>query len=268
MKRLKHTDMNNQEIATDNQIPAQASGKLVHGIVFSIIVITLLVVISLKILDPMTLPIRHVSINGDFNRLSPISLQERASNVVRGGFFNVNVETIQTVVSEEPWVKEIMVRRIWPDRIMVDIKEQQAVAKWGDSALINQGAVIFYPDLSTFPDELPYLSGPENFVALVVDYLNKFRGIIPESLKVEELHLSDRRSWELILDNDLTLHFGKTDVMEKARQFFKYYSQISNNDNRHIHYVDLRYPNGFVIGWKSNNQSELNNGRKENGKKI
>lgn len=100
--------------------------------------------ISLKILDPMTLPIRHVSINGDFNHLSTVLLQERASKVVRGGFFNVNVESIQNVVSEDPWVKDILVRRIWPDRIMVDIKEQEAVAKWKDNALLNHDAMIFF----------------------------------------------------------------------------------------------------------------------------
>jgi len=104
---------------------------------------------------------------------------------------------------------------------------------------------------------------------LVLDYLDQFREVIPESLNVKELHLSDRRSWELTLDNDLTLYFGKTDVMDKAKQFFKYYPQISNNnEKRRINYVDLRYTNGFVIGWQSNNESEFNNGQKQNGKKI
>jgi cell division septal protein FtsQ len=57
--------------------------------------------------------------------------------------------------------------------------------------------------------------------------------------------------------------------MDKAKQFFKYYPQISNkNEKRRINYVDLRYTNGFVIGWQSNNESEFNNGQKQNGKKI
>ncbi len=268
MKDMKHTEIRKQNMKKDAQIPGETSGKLIHGILFSIIIISLLTVISLKILDPMTLPIRHVSINGDFNHLSTVLLQERASKVVRGGFFIVNVESIQNVVSEDPWVKDILVRRIWPDRIMVDIKEQEAVAKWKDNALLNHDAMIFFPDISTIPDDLAYLSGPDKYSGLVLDYFYQLRNIIPDSLNIKELHFSDRRSWELILNNDLTLHFGKADVMDKAREFFKYYPRISMNEKRQINYVDLRYTNGFVIGWQINDETELNNGQKENGKKI
>lgn len=55
--------------------------------------------------------------------------------------------------------------------------------------------------------------------------------------------------------------------MDKAREFFKYYPRISMNEKRQINYVDLRYTNGFVIGWQINDEIELNNGQKENGKK-
>ena len=268
MKKMTIPGIQNKSSAKNKALSVESSGRFVHGLIFSIIVIALLAIVSIKLMNPMTLPIKQVSINGDFNHLSPVSLQERASSVVRGGFFNVNVETIQEALSEEPWVKEILVRRIWPDRILVDIKEQQAVAKWGDNGLINQEAFIFYPEISTFPENLPYLSGPDNSAGMLLEYLEQFRKIIPETIVVKELHLSNRRSWELILDNDLVLQFGKVDVLEKARQFFQYYSGIHNKTEREINYVDLRYTNGFVIGWQAVNESEMKNGQEKNGKKI
>lgn len=265
MTKLKNSDIQNQISASGAGVSKNTSRRIMQGMIFTIGLVTFLFIIGHKLSDPMTLPVRHVSINGDFYHLSPKSLQERASKVVRGGFFNVNVDAIQEVVSEEPWVKEIMVSRIWPDRIMVDIKEQEAIAKWKNNALINEDAFIFYPDISTIPEQLPYLSGPENSANLILEYLHKFTEIIPNTVKVKELHLSDRRSWELILDNNLVLHLGKTDVLEKTRQFFKYYSSISVTDGRQINYVDLRYTNGFVIGWQTKNESQLINGLEKNG---
>jgi cell division septal protein FtsQ len=54
-------------------------------------------------------------------------------------------------------------------------------------------------------------------------------------------------------------------VLEKARQFFQYYSEIYNNNEQEVSYVDLRYTNGFVIGWQGVNETEIKNGQKKNG---
>ena len=258
----------NRVNVADEEVSVETQRKFIQGLIFTILLIGLLMFVVMKLSNPMTLPIRHVSINGDFVYLSPASLQERASSVVRGGFFNVNVETIQEVVSDEPWVKEIMVSRIWPDKISVDIKEQDAVAIWKENGLLNADAFIFNPDRSTFPEGLPYVSGPINSARLVMDQLHKITDILPEPFEVKELHLSDRRSWKVVLDNNVELHIGKTNVLEKVNQFIKYYPGLYENDERNINYVDLRYTNGFVIGWKINNESKLITRQGQNGEEI
>ncbi|MEX2354049.1 MAG: hypothetical protein WD709_07670, partial [Gammaproteobacteria bacterium] len=77
---------------------------LFSGLVFTLAVIGLLGFGAMKLMDPATLPVRHVSVSGDFIHLSPFSLERRVSDVVRGGFFNVNVDTIKQTLIQEPWV--------------------------------------------------------------------------------------------------------------------------------------------------------------------
>jgi cell division protein FtsQ len=233
--------------------------QYIPGILVSLTVIILLTIAGLKLMDPSTLPVRHVSVTGDFVHMSPVGLQERVSEVVRGSFFNVNVETIQNLLLEEPWVREVSVKRVWPDRITVTISEQNAVAQWDEYGLLNSDAVLFMPDKATFPKELPVLFGPENATDLVLGNLDKLRAILPEGLDVAELALSSRRSWTLKLNNGLLIRLGKSGVIEKTYRFFEYFPTAGLSDLEKIKYVDMRYTNGFIVRWNPDMKPELQN---------
>jgi cell division protein FtsQ len=242
--------------------------RLIPGLLVTILILALLGFIGTKLVDPSTLPVRHVSVSGDFVHLSPVSLQERVSEVVKNGFFNINVETIQNVLLQEPWVMEVSVKRIWPDKITVNIREQNAIAQWGVSGLLNSNAHIFYPDPSTFPENLPIIIGPDISAGLVMDQLIQIQNVLPEGLVVNELSLSDRRSWKLMLNNGLLIRLGKHNIKSRLEQFFRYFPVSAMSRLGQIQYIDMRYTNGFVIRWYPDTKSELNNGQVNNGEKI
>ena len=233
--------------------------QYIPGILISITVIALLIISAVKIMDPSTLPVRHVSVTGEFVHLSPIVLQESVSEVVRGGFFNINVETIQEILLEEPWVQQVSVKKVWPDSITVNIREQNPVAQWHEADLVNSDAKLFRPDRESFPDGLPLLSGPDNSAELVLGNLEKLRSILPDGLDVHELDLSERRSWILKLNNGLVIRLGKSDVVEKTKQFFEYFPVSSLIELEKIMYVDMRYTNGFIVRWNLELKPALQN---------
>ena len=242
--------------------------QLISGLVITVLIVTLFILIGIKLADPTTLPVRHVSISGDFKYLSPISLQQRVSEVVTGGFFSVNVETIQKVLMEEPWAKEVSVNRTWPDRITVKIREQTVIARWGDSGLLSPDAQLFYPDPATFPDNQPIVFGPDSSVRQVMEYLLQIQNVLPKEITVNELILSERRSWDLKLNNGVVIRLGKENVVSRVEKFFHYYSQKNISNFEQIEYVDMRYTNGFVIRLNSSVKPDLNNRQENYGKKI
>lgn len=211
----------------------------------------------MKLMDPATLPVRHVSVTGDFRHLSTPALEQRAGQVVRGGFFNVNVEAIQRTLLEEPWVRDVSVQRIWPDRILVDIKEQLAVAQWGDEGLLNPDAGIFYPELATFPQNLPVLTGPANSARQVLNMYTRLLGLLPDGVSIERLSLSNRRSWQLKLANGPEMRLGKTGVIARVQRFLDSYPIHDPARLQRISYIDMRYTNGFAIRWDPETQSDL-----------
>ena len=89
------------------------------NLIFVLLILILCSVGSWRLLDPATLPIKHVRIEGNFQRLSPQRMQSMVSTVIKGGFFNLNVMGIKEALLSEPWVNWVVVQRVWPDGLRV-----------------------------------------------------------------------------------------------------------------------------------------------------
>ena len=210
-----------------------------------------------RLQDPQTLPIRHVRVKGQFQHLSTGALQERADKVVRGGFFNVNVETIQSVLLEEPWIREVSVKRVWPDRITVTIREQTAVARWNGSALLNEDARVFTPEKETFPADIPSFKGPEGAHTQMLEFYRRLRTALPEEFRIAEVTLSERRAWHVGFLDGPHVYLGRTDIANRLNRFVEYVPGNLENMFNNIRSVDMRYTNGFAVRWEPDYKPDL-----------
>jgi cell division protein FtsQ len=231
--------------------PTPRHWRLSGGVLFAILVAAALGLGASHLLDPRTLPIRHVRVNGEFLHLSPASLQEAASDVVRGGFFNVNVEAVRAALLREPWVREVTVRRVWPDALSVHVTEQVPAARWGDAGLLNGDAEPFAPEPDTWPSGLPRLLGPPGAEsALLEEYRYMSAALAGPGLKVAQVDLSERRSWSLTLDGGPKIVLGRRDARSRFDRFSMALPGHLLDALPRIAVVDLRYTNGFAVRWK------------------
>ena len=250
-------------------VPQTGSGAyFIPGAAFTIFILVLLGVATYKITDPETLPIKNVGVAGEFSHMSPATLQARVSDVVRGGFFSVNVDMIQEALLQEPWIQEVAVKRVWPDRITVTIREQVPVARWGDKGLLNAEAEIFSPDPASYPEGLPVVNGPENSSRQVMDYFRRIQGILPAGVGLQQLSLSERRSWELKLDTGPIIRLGKTGIILRLQRLLEYLPAGSVVSMDQIEYIDMRYTNGFALMKKTDNKVQNEVAQEKHGEKI
>ena len=200
--------------------------------------------------NPETLPIKMVRAQGTFSHVSEAMLQ-KAVGQVSGGYFNVDVNQVQQVVETLPWVAQASVRRIWPDTLAISVKEQKAMAYWGDKGLVNLNGEIFTPDKSTYPKALPYFEGPAGMNEKVTQYYKGAQQRLkPLGLSVTGVLLDDRRSLILELNHQLELVLGKDQKTERLERFVRVYPKILSDKISRIARVDLRYPHGMAVEWK------------------
>jgi cell division protein FtsQ len=126
------------------------------------------------------------------------------------------------------------------------------VARWGESGLLNTRGEVFVHDVRHFPAELPTLVGPPGSEARMTErYLAAQSRLVEAGMRLSQLTLDERGSWELVLDTGVHLRLGRLLVDERFDRFITAAARIVATRANEINYVDMRYANGFAIGWRT-----------------
>lgn len=196
-------------------------------------------------------PIKTVKIFG-VNRVDRQEVQELLMPLVNRGFFTVNVEYIRDRLLQMPWVSTIFVRRTWPDQVEITVIEKNPVARFNQESLLSEGGELFSPKLTTYPENLPKFVGPNGQQVVMLDYFYQINRILaPLRAKISYLELTPYFTWKLTLDNGISLQMGHKDILMRLDHFVKVYPKIVGSRSADVDYVDLRYPRGLAVRWKS-----------------
>jgi len=65
------------------------------------------------------------------------------------------------------------------------------------------------------------------------------------------MHMDARGAWEMTLQNGVVIRLGRREVEQRTNLFFEVVAKIITNRASDVDYVDMRYSNGFTIGWKN-----------------
>jgi len=196
------------------------------------------------------LPLERIGFDGELARLQASELRAALSGSLQGGLLTADVTAIREAVESRPWVATATVRRVWPDALRVTIDAHQAVAIWGEGALMNADADLFRP--SPLPDlSLPALAGPPGSAERVLARYRALQARLePVSLKAVALTLNERRAWTLTLDGGGVVRLGRDSVDARLARFVAAWQQLPETDQRQPAVADLRYPDGFALRWQ------------------
>jgi cell division protein FtsQ len=196
-------------------------------------------------------PVSVISMDGNFQRVSPGQIEKAVAPFLAAGFMSANLDAIQRAVEILPWVDHARVQRRWPMRLHVTVIEQTAAARWGDAGLLNTRGELFVRAAAHVPAELPRLSGPDGTESQVAQrYLSAQARMLEAGMRIAALRLDERGAWELDLDSGITVRLGRRDVDERLDRFIRTASQVISHHVADIAYVDMRYSNGFAVGWR------------------
>jgi cell division protein FtsQ len=196
-------------------------------------------------------PIHVVAVEGKFQRVSPVQVEQAVTHGLHEGFMSVDLEKVRHRVKELPWVDQARVQRRWPNGLRVEISEQVPAARWGDAGLLNTRGELFLSNSRHVPPELPQLAGPEGSEAQVAQrYLATQGRLIECGLRLAALRLDERGAWLLELSNGISVRLGRRQVDDRFDRFIQAAVPTISGRAEDIDYVDMRYSNGFAIGWK------------------
>jgi cell division protein FtsQ len=203
--------------------------------------------------------IRTITVEGDVARNSVSTIRANALSKVAGNFLTMDLGAAKRAFESVPWVRLAVVRRVWPNRLRVQLEEHRPVAIWGSESgsdkLVNSFGEVFEANVGDVEDDaLPTLSGPGGSSAHVLAMLGRVdAGLAPLGAHVEELAYSGRGSWQATLDNGAVVELGRgsdDDVLARTTRFVATVDQVTSRYQRPLQYADLRHRDGYAVRLK------------------
>ncbi|BAP56833.1 cell division protein FtsQ [Thioploca ingrica] len=238
----------------------------------------------LWLLEPHTLPLTKVQIEGTLINIDPQDLQAVVSRVTMGGLLSLDVAAVRRVLLSIPWIQDVRIYRRWPDTLLIQIQEREAVAYWHDKTTVDsKGHLIVDPKghLFVVPPRwnkkgeirnkegsyLPRFKGPSGSAKLILERYYPLKKIIQlAGLKIKEFGCDSRQAWYMVLNQGFHLQLGRGNSEQRVQRFLQVYQRIITpfaslcakaetrsplcqkpSGNNLITQIDLRYTNGIAV---------------------
>ena len=205
----------------------------------------LFIFVVFQLLVRADLPIKEISIKGEYDHIDKEQVDLITNEYIEGNFFSINLEHTRKAFKKLAWVREIAIRRKWPDTLEISVEEHKPIARWGRMGLVNSHGEIFN---AATQEELPSFIGDEHFVKdITLKYIKMNKILSKELMQVGTISLSERLSWEITTNNEVKIILGKDNIFKKLNLFTNNYQKILAELKNRIEYVDLRYKDGLSV---------------------
>ena len=198
-------------------------------------------------------PIKNISIESKMINVNKDDVFEKSKNYLNSkSFFNFKINILKKEIEEVPWVKSADIRRVYPGEIKIYIEEHIPIAIWNNESYMNNiGDIFFIHDIKK---NLPIISSNQSGNKIMFEYFSLLLKYISDEnfdIKIKKIEENDIRSLSAYLSSGIIVKFGSKDIRGKILTFIKVYKTLNTSDLEKIRYIDMRYSNGFSIGWKS-----------------
>lgn len=197
-------------------------------------------------------PIKQVQIEGAFQFISSEALQEQIELYVTSSFLELELSELKQNLEQNPWIDTVAIARVWPDKLIVRVVEQQPIAQWGGKGFLNMRGDIVEVEKTTKIQALPLLQGNDRYAQEIMSqYLRIGKLLAQQDLVLAAVELDDTRAWTLTLQTGIKIKLGRERLWEKLQYLMAAKSGELGKDFYNIQLVDMRYPSGFAVTWIS-----------------
>jgi len=204
--------------------------------------------------------LRKIQVEGDVMRNSVSTIRANAAPKLAGNFFTTDLASGKRAFESVPWVRQAIVKRVWPNRLAVKLEEHRPAAVWGGSdsstdRLLNTYGEVFEANIGDVEDDsLPTLTGPDGSSVHMLAMLNRLRPLFERlDARIESMALSGRGSWRLELDSGAAIELGRgsdDEVLARTDRFLATLTQVTGRYQRPLEYADLRHRDGYAVRLK------------------
>lgn len=196
--------------------------------------------------------INQLRLSGRLEHVQPLAVREAVLPTLGSGFFTTDVDKVSAAVTAVPWVAQADVRREWPHTLRVRVTEEVPMARWNGDGLMDAQGRVFVHSTDAAYASLPALSGREGSEQDVLAQYDTLQSLLaPRGLAIAGLVVDARGAATLQLDDGIEVRLGREDAEARLARFSSIALPALGAKLATVAYVDMRYTNGFAVGWKT-----------------
>lgn len=196
--------------------------------------------------------VAQLSIEGPFERVTAREVEAALAPQLSQDFLEVDLAQARDALAKLPWISRSRVERMWPGTLRVHVWERQPYARWNASSLLDTESRAFTPPAAELPEGLPQLGGSEGQEQEVVETYRRLSARLSASPFLLAALIQDARGeWTARTQDDIELRFGQGRPDDKLDMLLGAALAKLGADLPQVAYIDLRYTNGFAVGWRS-----------------
>ena len=228
----------------------------VAAVIFALAAAALLASAVLWLTRAPLFSIRAVQIDGDLARNSVPTIRANAMPRLQGNFFSIDLKRARDAFESVPWVRQAVVKRVWPDRLAVRLEEHRPVALWQSDEenplLVNSFGELFEANVGDVEDDrLPVFDGPRDSSAAMWTMLQRLQPLLADQeLVLKRLALSARGSWRGETEDGQVIEFGRgteNEVVARTERFVRTLTQVTGRYRKPLLSADLRHADGYAL---------------------
>ena len=218
-------------------------------IITFIALLIILIIIKTNNSEKLYFPIKNVT-SSELINVNKDDISEAIKYLYSKSFFDIDLNYLKNKLEKIEWVRKINVRRSYPNEIIIDIEEHTPILIWNNKMYINKYGEKF--NVSKIDKNIPILISDESRINEVFTYFELFNDKLSSrklDFKITKIVENEIRSLTISLSSGINIQLGSKDVNKKITLFFEIYKSLSTRDLNKIRYIDMRYSNGFSVGW-------------------
>ncbi len=234
-------------------LPEKTSNKIGWLLIAKLTLGGMLIVFGLLLIVkqfPVMMPVRQIYLEGKFQYSNPQQLQTIIDQYSGVGFLAIDLSQMQSQLQQSPWIKAVNIERIWPDRIRVNVTEKSSYLRLGNDKIISVDGAVFTPVSTQQFSNLPMLNIDKVFTPTLFSAYRKMEYMLAQhGYELKHFHVNKQGEWTLDLSDDVQIEIGHHKPLFVFERFIAVLPNLNNDPEKKLKSIDLRYENGFAIGF-------------------
>lgn len=200
---------------------------------------------------------RRIEVFGELQHVTAASVRAALAGRLKGNYFTMRLDETRRLLESVPWVAQASVRRVWPNRLVITLREHRALGAWGDGRLLSDRGELFVANVAEAEvfGPLPAFDGPDDEALGVAARFYEFTATLATiALTVDSIGVSERRSWSLVASGPgagtTVLALGREDVpgalQRRLSDVVAAYPMVVARVGGPPSQIDARYANGIA----------------------